>query len=84
MFCRPFDFVAPSAELLEKCTSRQRRLLGDLGGDWKPGSTSTAPTTRSRSWRGADWTQPGAPTDQARFKLVAIEHERLRARPIWP
>ena len=43
MFCRPFDFVAPSAELLERCAPRQRRLLGDLGGEWKPGSYFYAP-----------------------------------------
>lgn len=31
MCFRPFDFAAPSAGLLERCTPRQRRLMGDLG-----------------------------------------------------
>ena len=43
MCFRPLDFVAPSAALLERCTPRQGRLLGDLGDAWKPGSYFYAP-----------------------------------------
>ena len=33
MCFRRFDFVAPSSDLLSRCTPRQRRLLGELGGE---------------------------------------------------
>lgn len=38
MCFRPFDFGDHSAEVLDACTPRQRRLLGDLGTDWRPGA----------------------------------------------
>ena len=39
MFVRWYDYgaVVPK-EILEKCTPRQRRLLGDLGYEFRPGS----------------------------------------------
>jgi len=42
LFMRTYD-PAPSAEILERCTPRQRRLLGDLGYDFRPGSYFYAP-----------------------------------------
>ena len=39
---RAFDFEKPSPELLERCTPRQRRLVGDIGG-WKAGSYFYSP-----------------------------------------
>ena len=39
---RPFDYEKASAELMERCTPRQRRLIGDIG-DWKPGSYFYSP-----------------------------------------
>jgi hypothetical protein len=38
MCFRPFDFDEHSATTLERCTPRQRRLLGDLGTVWRPGA----------------------------------------------
>lgn len=43
MCFRPFDFVAPSPELLARCTPRQRRLLGDLGPAARPGAYFYSP-----------------------------------------
>ena len=40
---RPFDYVTPSPDLLARCTKRQRRLLGDLGADWRPGAYFYSP-----------------------------------------
>jgi len=37
MFVRPYDF-AVSSEVVDRCTPRQRRLLGDLGYAFRPGS----------------------------------------------
>ena len=37
LFVRPYDFGVPPA-VLERGTPRQRRLLGDLGYDFRPGS----------------------------------------------
>ena len=39
---RAYDYREPSPELLERCTPRQRRLLGDIG-DWQPGSYFYSP-----------------------------------------
>ena len=38
MCFRPFDCKDHSVEVLETCSPRQRRLLGDLGTDWRPGA----------------------------------------------
>ena len=38
MFVRWYDFGAPPKAVLDRCTPRQRRLLGDLGYDFRPGS----------------------------------------------
>ncbi|MBT6274781.1 MAG: hypothetical protein HOI95_11670 [Chromatiales bacterium] len=43
MFVRWYDHAFP-ADVLEQCTPRQRRLLGDLGYDFRPGSYFYAPT----------------------------------------
>ena len=40
---RPFDYQQPSDALLARCTPRQRRLLGDLGQDWRPGAYFYSP-----------------------------------------
>ena len=39
---RAFDFEKASPELLERCTPRQRRLIGDIG-EWKAGSYFYSP-----------------------------------------
>ena len=43
MFMRAYDFGTPYAALFERCTPRQRRLLGDLGHDFRPGDFFYAP-----------------------------------------
>ncbi len=43
MCFRTFDFNGHSPDVLDRCTPRQRRLLGDLGGDWSPGAYFYAP-----------------------------------------
>lgn len=40
---RCFDFDGHDPDVLEKCTPRQRRLLGDLGRDWRPGAYFYSP-----------------------------------------
>jgi hypothetical protein len=42
MFMRAYDFDLPP-ETKERCTPRQRRLLGDLGYDFRPGSYFYSP-----------------------------------------
>jgi len=42
LFLRTYD-PEPTPEVLERCTPRQRRLLGDLGYDFRPGSYFYAP-----------------------------------------
>ena len=43
MFMRAYDFSGPYTSLLERCTPRQRRLLGDMGHDFRPGDFFYAP-----------------------------------------
>jgi hypothetical protein len=43
MCFRPFDFNGHSPHVLEQCTARQRRLLGDLGREWRPGAYFYSP-----------------------------------------
>jgi ectoine hydroxylase-related dioxygenase (phytanoyl-CoA dioxygenase family) len=43
MFMKPYDFGGPVKSLFDKCTPRQRRLLGDLGHDFRPGDFFYAP-----------------------------------------
>ena len=42
LFMRPYDYETVSA-VLERCTPRQRRLLGDLGYAFRPGSYTYVP-----------------------------------------
>lgn len=46
MFMRAYDYSGPYKALFERCTPRQRRLLGDLGhgADFRPGDFFYAPT----------------------------------------
>ena len=44
MFIRWYDFGAPHTAVMDRCTPRQRRLLGDLGYDFRPGSFFYVPT----------------------------------------
>jgi len=37
IFLRAYDFGASPSHLYDRCTPRQRRLLGDLGHEWRPG-----------------------------------------------
>ena len=39
---RPFDYEKATPELMERCTPRQRRLIGDIG-EWRPGSYFYSP-----------------------------------------
>jgi ectoine hydroxylase-related dioxygenase (phytanoyl-CoA dioxygenase family) len=43
MFMKPYDFGGPPKKLFDRCTRRQRRLLGDLGHDFRPGDFFYAP-----------------------------------------
>ena len=45
LFMRPYDhaMVAQVAQVIDRCTPRQRRLLGDLGYDFRPGSYTYVP-----------------------------------------
>lgn len=43
MFMKPYDFGGPVKSLFDRCTPRQRRLLGDLGHDFRPGDFFYAP-----------------------------------------
>ena len=43
MCFRAFDFDGHTPEVLDRCTPRQRRLLGDLGADWRPGAYFYSP-----------------------------------------
>ena len=45
---RPFDFFEHSAEVMDKCTPRQKRLLGDLGPNTRPGSYFYGPKDQSK------------------------------------
>ena len=50
---RPFDYKEPSPGLLARCTPRQRRLLGDLGADWRPGAYFYSPSDQVEVLTGA-------------------------------
>ena len=43
LFMKPYDFGGPVKTLFDRCTPRQRRLLGDLGHDFRPGDFFYAP-----------------------------------------
>jgi ectoine hydroxylase-related dioxygenase (phytanoyl-CoA dioxygenase family) len=42
LFMRPYDYETVAA-VKDRCTPRQRRLLGDLGYDFRPGSYTYVP-----------------------------------------
>ena len=48
---RAYDYKEPSPELLERCTPRQRRLLGDIG-EWQPGSYFYSPADQEEVMKG--------------------------------
>ena len=50
---RAFDFEKASPELLERCTPRQRRLIGDIG-EWKAGSYFYSPPDQVEVMLGSD------------------------------
>lgn len=55
MFMRAYDFSGPYTSLLDRCTPRQRRLLGDLGHgpDFRPGDFFYAPEDQEALMGGA-------------------------------
>ena len=48
---RAYDYKEPSPKLLERCTPRQRRLLGDIG-EWQPGSYFYSPADQEEVMTG--------------------------------
>ena len=54
MFMRAYDYSGPYKALFERCTPRQRRLLGDLGHgpDFRPGDFFYAPTDQEALMNG--------------------------------
>lgn len=48
---RAYDYKEPSPELLNRCTPRQRRLLGDIG-EWQPGSYFYSPSDQEEVMTG--------------------------------
>ncbi len=52
IFLRAYDFGATPTDLLDRCTPRQRRLLGDLGHDWRPGDFFYVPEDQEAMIRG--------------------------------
>jgi hypothetical protein len=52
MFMKPYDFGGPVKSLFDKCTPRQRRLLGDLGHDFRPGDFFYAPLDQEKLMTG--------------------------------
>ncbi len=53
MFMRAYDFSGPYTAILDRCTPRQRRLLGDLGHDFRPGDFFYAPEDQEAVMTGA-------------------------------
>jgi ectoine hydroxylase-related dioxygenase (phytanoyl-CoA dioxygenase family) len=55
MFMRAYDYSGPYNALFDKCTPRQRRLLGDLGHgpDFRPGDFFYAPLDQEAVMTGA-------------------------------
>ena len=52
MFVRCYDFPAPRQDVMDRCTPRQRRLLGDLGYEFRPGSYFYVPEDQEAVMRG--------------------------------
>lgn len=53
LFVRAYDFGQTPAEHFDACTPRQRRLLGDLGHDWRPGDFFYVPEDQRQVILGA-------------------------------
>lgn len=53
MFVRWYDFGRPPDAVWDRCTPRQRRLLGDLGYDFRPGSYFYVPEDQEAVMLGA-------------------------------
>ena len=53
MFVRAYDLGQVPQDIVEKCTPRQRRLLGDLGYDFRPGSYFYVPEDQEEVIYGA-------------------------------
>jgi hypothetical protein len=54
LFMKPYDFGGPVKTLFDRCTPRQRRLLGDLGHDFRPGDFFYAPLDQEKVMNGAN------------------------------
>lgn len=52
LFVRCYDFAA-APKIPQRCTKRQRRLLGDLGHDFRPGDFFYSPADQAETMRGA-------------------------------
>jgi len=57
MCFRPFDFYSQPPEILDRCTPRQRRLLGDLGEPSRPASYFYSPKDQVELIEGKSTTQ---------------------------
>jgi hypothetical protein len=55
MFMRAYDYSGPYTDLFERCTPRQRRLLGDLGHgpEFRPGDFFYAPLDQEAVMKGS-------------------------------
>jgi len=70
MFARGYDFeLVP--EVVEKMTPRQRRLVGDLGHDFRPGSFFYAPRDQMTVIMGEDSAEESVLADTRSYKRVS-------------
>ena len=53
MCFRTFDFNGHAPDLLDRCSPRQRRLLGDLSREWQPGAYFYSPEDQPEVIAGA-------------------------------
>ena len=52
LFLRAYDFSGNPEAVFDRCTPRQRRLLGDLGHDWRPGDFFYVPDDQEEMIKG--------------------------------